>query len=453
MDFESFVQYLHSGAFSSFKNLVSCLSNADIKTLRLSLKSLSEPLYPFLFRRIYLSAHDTDLEVFKGVALDDRSRFYVNEIVWDDTTFDRWITGLETYTDRLLSVTPLPSHVLKQEKAAITEAYRFWASEATVFAKNRQENVDRKILEESISLFPNLRQITLMSRSRLTYVDNEAYWDLWQTPRSINWKSKPFFRHLLQPEPYKPSVGTTVPQSEGIRPIAILLEMTRGNFKLGALVVNLIGGGQTRTSGGMNGNRYQRQWLIDLPKLTEARNSTMSSGRISLNLLIEQQTEDIFRQQNMWEELVDQTLEASADTLEELTISNICMDWFWEYQQSHLGRMLENCRTLRRLNMEGGWCQNPAELLKFVRTSTPVREVSISFMDAEGVSWYDILQDLRRSKIAFDYFDIHASRCPSELYPWQADSSWAAPWYGPSNKVVAWLQDQTEEIPLSQGPG
>jgi hypothetical protein len=151
--------------------------------------------------------------------------------------------------------------------------------------------------------------------------------------------------------------------------------------------------------------------------------------------------------------LIDQTLKAGSETLEELTISNICIDWFWEYQQSNVGAMLQHCKELRRLNVEGGWCQNPLELLKFLRRETTVKEVTIAHMNVEGASWYEVLRDLRMSKTTFNHFDIRASRCPSTYYPALAESAWAAPWYGPSDKVVPWLQGDIIDLPLSQGPG
>ncbi|RMZ76591.1 hypothetical protein DV737_g4765, partial [Chaetothyriales sp. CBS 132003] len=460
MDFVSFLTYLHLGAPSTFLLFISCLSNSDIKSLRLAFPPLSSAFFPYLFRRIYFSAHETDVAIFKLISINPRLRVAVNEIIWDDTIFDRWITGIETYTDRLSSITPLPSNVLKRDKAIITEAYLFWASEAAALRENLSQGVDRQLLEKSISSFSNLRQITLMSRSRLTYVDLDDYWDHWQTPRSRAWKKTPFARHLIPPEPFKPSSGTTVRQSEGIRPMEILLNMASRHLKLGALVVSLIGGGQTRASGGMNVNRYKRKWHIDLSELTKIRNHDISAGKIALHLLIEQQTEDIFRQENLWETLIDQTLQAGSETLEELSMSNICLDWFWDYLQSHRGRMLEKCKALKRVDFEGGWCENPAELLKFLRSSTAVKAVSITSMDVEGTSFYGLLHHLRQANISFDQFEIRSCRCPTEfyphqvdIYPYQVDNSWTAPWDGPSDKLVPWLKGEQVDFPLSQGPG
>ncbi|RMZ78896.1 hypothetical protein DV738_g3582, partial [Chaetothyriales sp. CBS 135597] len=388
MDLVSFLTYLDSGAPSTFLLFISCLSNSDIKALRLATPPLSSVFHPYLFRRIYFSAHETDLAVFKSISANSRLCVAVKEIVWDDTIYDRWITGLETYTDRLTSITPLPIHVLKREKAVITEAYRFWASEARAWKENISKGLDRQLLEQAISSFPNLRQITLMSRSRLTYVDLHEYWDHWQTPRTRAWKKTPFARHLIPPEPFKPSSIITVRQSEGIRPMQILLDMHGPHLRLGAVVLSLIGRDQACGSGRMNGHGFGRKPLIDLSNLTKVRRHDISTGKIALYLLIEQQTEDIFRQGSLWETLINQTLQAASDTVEELSMSNICLAWFWEYLKS-------------------------VELLKFLSRSTTVKVVSVTSMDMELASFHRVLQDLRNADILFDKLEIRGSRRPA----------------------------------------
>ena len=460
MDLASFLTHLHGSCYSTFRLLTSHLDNSTLKCLRLSVRSLTDPLFPFLFRRIYVSAHDTDLEVFRLVASNVRACQLVTEIVWDDTTFDRWISGQGTYQDRLLQVTPLTTYMIQDRdgKDVLNDAYRFWASEATSFGENRAEDVDRKILEENISAFPNLRHITVMGRSRLTYVDPRAYWEVFQTPRSRAWRAKLFHRFLIQPEPFKPSIGTTVPQSEGIRPMKVLLEMARNipeQFKIGALSINVIGGGQSRATGSTmnNGNRFDRRWHIDLEEVTADRSVKLERGKVVLNLLIEMQTEDIFKQCSLWEELLEQATEAGKDTIEEITISNICVDWFYEYQIARPQRLLESCRRLRRMTLIGGWCQDPFSFLGWLKVATPVSEVDVLGMDLESISWLQVLQDLKMNKAEFDRFEIRKSRCPSDFYPVHADKATAAPWSGSSDDVVAWLRGERNEFPLSQGPG
>ncbi|RMD42001.1 hypothetical protein DV735_g3088, partial [Chaetothyriales sp. CBS 134920] len=410
MDLVSFLLYLDSGAPSTFVLFIACLGNSDIKSLRLTARPLSSAMHPYLFRRIYFSAHETDLAVFRSISANARLCVAVREIVWDDTIYDQWITGLATYTDRLTSITPLPIHVLKREKAMITEAYRFWASEATAWRENVSKGRDQQLLEDSISSFPNLRQITLMSRSRLTYVDLDEYWHHWQTPRSRAWKNTPFTRHLIPPEPFKPASIITVRQSEGIRPMQILLGMHGPRLRLGAVVISLIGRRQACGSGRMNANRYQRKSHIDLSEFTKVRRHDTSAGKIALYLLIEQQTEDIFRQGNLWETLIHQAVQSASETLEELSLSNICLAWFWEYLKSGRRQMLEDCRALKRVDFEGGWCQSPVPLLKFLRRSTAIKIVSITSIDMEAASFRTVLQELRHANVLFDKFEIRDRR-------------------------------------------
>lgn len=260
----------------------------------------------------------------------------------------------------------------------------------------------------------------------------------------------------MQPEPFKPSIGTTVRDSEGLRPVRIIIDTCRKLpkvLKLGALVIQSIGGGQTRATGSMNWNRYERKWHHDLGRLTATRHSRCARGKVVVNLLIETQTEDLFRHEGLWMEMLDEAMEAGRETLEEVTIVNVCYDWLWEYQKSHPGMLLERCKGLKRVHLEGGWCQNVAELLMYLRKDVGVTEVSISAVDIESAPWLEVLQTLKRSGTLYDYFEISASRCPADVYPWQVDSSWAAPWSGCSKDITAWLRDERTEFPLAQGPG
>ena len=461
MDLSSFLSHLHSSCYSTFLLLTTYLDNTALKSLRLCIPSISPHLFPSLFRRIYFSSHPTDLNIFKHLAnandpsLSNLTRHIPTSLLWDDTSFDLWITGLQTYTDRLTQITPLPTHKLQSSSAQISAAYRFWTSEAAFFSSNRQYNIDAQTFQSCISQFPNLRHITILSRSRLTYVDPSAYWQIWQTPRTRAWRATPFHAHLLQPEPFKPSIGTTVHSSEGLRPLRIIISTARTTphaLQIGGLVIQSIGSGQTRATGSMNYNRYERKWNFDLHALTATRPTSIAKGKVVLNLLIETQTEDLFRHDSLWMQVLDELLDVGSETMEEITVSNVCLDWFYEYAVNHPGQMLERCKTLRRVNLEGGWCQNIAELLHYLH-SLGVSEVSVSGVDVESVSWFEVLQTLRRSHTAFSFFEVKASRCPSDFYPWQVDSSWAAPWSGESKDITSWLRDESTTFPLVQGPG
>jgi hypothetical protein len=462
MDLPAILLHLHGSCYATFDLFTTHLDNSTIKALRLSFKPLSPHLFPYLFRRIYISSHPTDLSIFKLLATWGKTAGTVvstpTSLVWDDTTFDQWIAGVQTYTDRLTQTTPLPTRTLRSEAAAasIQDAYRFWLGEASIFRQNKAYDLDQKYFTQYISSFPKLRHITILSRSRLTYIDPAAYWEVWRTPRTRAWRSQPFHPYLLQPEPFKPSIGTTVHDSEGLRPVRIIIDTARKQpqlFKLGALVIQSIGGGQTRTTGSMNWNRYERKWHHNLHQLTAIRSAAVARGKVILNLLIETQTEDLFRHDSLWLDLLDECMEAGSETIEEITFANICYDWFWQYQQLWPGKILERCKSLRRVKLEGGWCQNITDLLIYLRKVVGVTEIVVSAVDVESVPWVEVFRTLKRANVAFDHFEITASRCPANFYPFQVDSSWAAPWSGESQDITAWLRDESARFPLIQGPG
>jgi hypothetical protein len=458
MDLPSFLLHLYSSAYSTFLILLTHLDNPTLKSLRLALPTLTQPLLTHLFRWIYISNHSTDLAVLQHLLNDKAIHHTPTTLFWDSTIYDRWISGFATYKDRLISTTPFPTQLLcSQDKlSSIHEAYTFYTQESSAFANNLLSNADHHAFTNLISKFNKLRTITILSRSRLTYIDPDAYWSTFQTPRSRAWAARPYSQYLLQPESFKPSIGTTVSESEGLRPLRIIIDTCRklpSQLKLGALVIQSIGGGQTRASGSMNWNRYERKWHHDLTELTATRPSICAKGKVVLNLLIETQTEDLFRHESLWMTYLDELFDAGKDTTEEVTIANVCWDWLWEYMRDHPKMLLGRCKELRRVNFEGGWCRNIVELLIFLRQDVGVTEVSVSAVDIESAPWVEVLQALKRGGIMFDYFEVKASRCPADFYPWQVDSSWAAPWSGSSKDVVAWLRDERADFPLVQGPG
>lgn len=452
MNLIDFLDFLFYGAYPVWKDLVLGLTNQDIKALRLVHKTTSNDLFPLLFTRIYISAHNADLDVFRRIAQHPVARQHVRELVWDDCTFDRWIGGQQTYTDRLLTTTTLPSHHLKREQPTIAEAYRFWASEAASFAENREENVDKYAFDTYISAFPSLSNITILSRSRLTYVDPDAYWQLWQTPRLRRWNRQPFCRHLLHPEPFKPSTGTTVSQSEGIRPIQIIRAKARSDpssLRIGHLSINSIGGGQSRASGStmVSGNRFERRFVIDLHQLT-SHPPPVSPGKVALNLLLETQTEDMFRNAGVLEDNLDLLMMDAAPTLESLTIAHLCLDWLLDYS-TLVNTQFPYLRTLRRVTVTGGSSSNPFELLLFLARQTSVREVVFDELHLEAVAWEGVLRECRREGIAFDVFELTPSRARDQLVLQHAEplSVPSSTTVG-SERIVPWLKGETEEFPL-----
>lgn len=450
MNLLDLLDFLFYGAYPIWKEFILSLTNQDLKALRLVHKTTSADLFPFLFSRIYISAHSSDLDVFQRIATHPTAPQHVRELVWDDCTFDRWIGGQQTYTDRLLATSTLPRHVLKREHGIIADAYRFWASEAASFAENREEGVDKQIFNEHVACFPQLRSIVVLSRSRLTYVDPDEYWALWQTPRSRIWNAKSFARYLLPPEPFKPSTGTTVIQSEGIRPMQIIRAKARNDsdFKVGHLSINSIGSGQNRHSGStmVNANRFERRFHIDLQQLT-SRCPDTSHGKVALQLFLETQTEDIFRNAGVLEDNLDLMMMDTASSLEGLTVSNVCLDWMLDYS-TLVNTQFPYLRTLKRVTIEGGSSDNPLQLLHFLAYQTSVREVVFDQLHLEAVTWSEVLLALKQDKITFDCFELKPSRAKAQLFPQPVESSWTPERTALSGMIVAWLKGETEEFPL-----
>jgi hypothetical protein len=446
MNLVDLLDFLYHGAFPVWQYLISHLTNHSIKTLRLIQKSASTALFPYLFHRLYISAHSTDLSVFQRIATHPLAAKHVRELLWDDCTFDRWIQGQQTYTDRLLQFTTTPTHILKREQVAITQAYRFWAAEATSFAANREDALDKLAFDKHIAAFPNLERIVILSRSRLTYVEPELYWKLWQTPRTRRWRAQPFHRHLLQPEPFKPSTGTTTSDSEGIRPIKIIRAKARNDssFRVGHLAINSIGGGQSRASGSsmVSANRFERSFHIDLQRLTEDYTHMRRTKGVALQLFLETQTEDIFRNAGVLEDNLDLLMMDVASSLEELRISNVCLDWFMDYSTLVNTTQFPYLRTLRRVEIVGGSSDDPGPLLHFLAQMTSVREIVFKELHLETVTWVEVLETLRDNSITFDVFELQP--CKGQ-WPIVQDLPESRVW---KESIVSWLKRERDGFPL-----
>ncbi|KAJ5120589.1 uncharacterized protein N7515_009977 [Penicillium bovifimosum] len=64
------------------------LSNADIKSLRLTCKQFIHAV-SLRFNRVFLSANPLNIEVFRNIASHDKYRHQVNEIIWDEARLHR----------------------------------------------------------------------------------------------------------------------------------------------------------------------------------------------------------------------------------------------------------------------------------------------------------------------------------------------------------------------------
>ncbi|KAJ5570874.1 hypothetical protein N7535_004534 [Penicillium sp. DV-2018c] len=68
--------------------IASYLSNADIKSLRLTCKQFNNTV-PLRLNRVFLSANPLNIEVFRNIASHDKFRHQVNEIIWDEARLQR----------------------------------------------------------------------------------------------------------------------------------------------------------------------------------------------------------------------------------------------------------------------------------------------------------------------------------------------------------------------------
>jgi hypothetical protein len=64
----------------------SCLTNRDLKSLRLTCKYLNDTV-PLKFSRVFLSANPLDIQVFRAIADHPILRHQIDEIIWDDARF------------------------------------------------------------------------------------------------------------------------------------------------------------------------------------------------------------------------------------------------------------------------------------------------------------------------------------------------------------------------------
>ncbi|KAJ5570873.1 hypothetical protein N7535_004533 [Penicillium sp. DV-2018c] len=68
--------------------IASYLSNADMKSLRLTCKQFNNTV-SLRLNRVFLSANPLNIEVFRNIASHDKFRHQVNEIIWDEARLHR----------------------------------------------------------------------------------------------------------------------------------------------------------------------------------------------------------------------------------------------------------------------------------------------------------------------------------------------------------------------------
>ena len=448
MDLLEFLLYLHSGASSLYEQIINHLQNAELKALRHVCKPLADDLFPRLFQRIYISAHQEDLDAFVEIARRQKAAATCRELIWDDTTYHRGECDLDDYRARLDERKPLRDG----DDDVLRQAHAVWSRSRQQYFDNVTLNWDLRRLSEFWQCFRNLESVTVISRSRLTYVDPEAYWQTWQTPRSRRWRQLPCYQYLLEPDRYRPATGTTVRDSEGVRPVMALLRRSGdGILPIGALNIQSIGGPQTRASGGMTSGRYERKWHIDLNGLVQHQRSSIERPKVCLNLLLEMQTQDLWRQEGIWESVLWMGFGVVMHTLEEITFSSMCLDWFWHSIQAneHTNtNTFSSCGHLRKLSFRNCWCSNPLELLAWISRSTSVGDVQLICLDMETSSWPEVVKNMKEETLGFESCRLTDCRSPSQQVGFGGSHTWAAPWSGDTGP---WLRGESSEIGLTQG--
>ncbi|KAL3473690.1 hypothetical protein BJX99DRAFT_261092 [Aspergillus californicus] len=72
------------------KIIISCLNRKDLKNLRLCRKAMEEPITSgpaYLFRRVYVSGYQTDLDVLREISQHPRLAACVQELIWESSPF------------------------------------------------------------------------------------------------------------------------------------------------------------------------------------------------------------------------------------------------------------------------------------------------------------------------------------------------------------------------------
>lgn len=170
-----------------FEQVVSKLSNVDIKNLRQTCTYLKDIAHPRI-HRLFLSANLRDIEVFRAVADHEILRHDVTEIIYDDArlghTDDMDIDSESEFEDDIGDITGVPEwypdiyrdglsfiagydsrhiHIQDAFKNPLTPAESFKVIH-TLFQQQQETittNRDADALEHGLSRFPNLRRLTI----------------------------------------------------------------------------------------------------------------------------------------------------------------------------------------------------------------------------------------------------------------------------------------------------
>jgi hypothetical protein len=163
MDLPTFLLYLHHGAWSCCRTIFDHLSLRDIHSLRLTTKRIEQvaSTYYFPFSRVYISSHAADLAAFTAITSNPRLAAQVEEIVWDDTTFNPSLLDFNVFKSLAVQY---PA-VYGQELRKSFDVFRKLASEHIII---RDEERDFEALVGALPRLPALKRIVL---TRLCFND------------------------------------------------------------------------------------------------------------------------------------------------------------------------------------------------------------------------------------------------------------------------------------------
>ncbi|KAL2009977.1 hypothetical protein VTN00DRAFT_5784 [Thermoascus crustaceus] len=180
MDLPSFLLYVHCGASECSRLIFNSLSPRDIRSLRLTCKTIEyvASSYPFL-TRIYISSHAADLEAFQEITSNPKLARHVEEIIWDDTTFNRMLLDFTMYKPLWNCPDRYMDHLKK--------AFNIWK-------------------ELGLPKLPHLRKVEL---TRLPFESGATSWVVLRSPQTTpkspaikQWLSIPAYlrRYMSKPE-------------------------------------------------------------------------------------------------------------------------------------------------------------------------------------------------------------------------------------------------------------
>lgn len=196
MDLPHFLTYIYYGASECAKLVFDNFSTRDIASLRLTCKAIHQTTASCpLFRRIYISSHAADLDAFQSITQNPRLAQHVEEIVWDDTTFNRLLLDYKVYKPIWQC-----SHLYEED---LRQAFEIWKDRVEEHLRIRQHELDFQALVEALPKLPSLKKITL-TRLSLENVQKSSSWtfrgrpELMKSPAMKQWRAIPYrFRKYM----------------------------------------------------------------------------------------------------------------------------------------------------------------------------------------------------------------------------------------------------------------